>query len=116
MDPFEDLDLSLFMVESLARNQNLTDLGLHYRLLQFQKENDPLYRQEALKRMSHLVWLHPAVQISFLNYTRDSDPRVRVLAVNVLRNINNLQVKTLAQIKTLYETENIKELEKFVIL
>ena len=119
----DNLDFLLFIVESLARNKKLRDLGIHYRFLQFQREDFVEFRnqrekfvefkREVLKRMASLTWLHPEVQIGFLNYIRDEDPVVRRLAVNILRNINNLQTKTVRQIKALYESEKIVELKDF---
>ena len=109
----DDSEFLFSIVESLSRNEKLKDLGIHYRFLLFQQEESSKFKQEILKRMSPLTWLHPETQISFLNYIRNPDPTVRNLAINILRNINNLQPDTLKQIKTLYEEENIKELKGF---
>ena len=112
LDSRENLAFVLDIVENLSRNTHLRDLGIHYRFLQFQEESSKV-KQEALKRMAFLTWLHPETQIDFLNYIRDEDPIVRTLAINILRNIENLENKTLNKIKALYQEENIKELKVF---
>ena len=109
-----NLDFLLFIVEILAQNKNLKDLGIHYRFLKFQEEKSVPFKQKVLKRMAPLTWLHPETQLSFLNYIRDEDPTIRALAINILRNINNLQPKTLHQIEVLYKDEHFKELGVFV--
>ena len=115
-DHLEDRENLLFvfdLVELLSRNANIKDLGIHYRFLLFQQES-PHIKKEVLKRMTFLTWLHPEVQISFLDYVRDTDSTVRGLAVNILRNIENLQNKTLREIRSIYKEENIKELAVFL--
>ena len=114
LDSRENLDFLLFIIENLSDNNKLKDLGIHYRFLQFQKEKSADIKIEILKRMTFLNWLHPEVQLSFLKYLEDENPEVRMLAINILRNINNLQDKTLNQIEILYEEENIEELKDFV--
>lgn len=109
----DDLNFLLSVVEFLSQNKHLKNLGIHYRFLQFQREKTEL-KQKVLEKMSTLEWLHPEVQIAFLNYAIDENPDIRRLAVNILRNINNLQDKTLAQIKTLHREKKIKELEVFL--
>lgn len=109
----DDPEFLLFIIEILAQNNKLRDLGIHYRFLQFQKEESTSLRQKALKKMTPLRWLHPEVQISFLGYTRDEDPTVRTLSANILKNITNLQLETLEEIKRLYEEEQIEELKVF---
>lgn len=89
-------DLLLFVIESLARNPNIRDVEVFIRFVQFQEES--LYlKREVLKRLTLLRWIHPTVQISFLNYLKDEDPEVRGLAVRVLKNTQNLQHETMAQ-------------------
>ena len=112
----EDRDNLLFtfdLIENLSRNANITDLGIHYRFLLFQMEPSPI-KIEALKRMAFLTWLHPEVQIAFLDYVRDADPAVRGLAFNILRNIENLKNETLQEIESIYKEEGIKELAFFL--
>ena len=106
-------DWTLFIVEFLSKNKNLKDLGVHFRFLLFQKEKSALFRQKALEKMSHLIWLHPETQISFLNYMRDPDPIVRKRAVHILKNVKNLHSRALKRIKSLYKEEKIKELSVF---
>ena len=90
----DNIDLLLFVVESLAQNPNIRDVGVFMRFLRFQDES--LYlKREALKRLTLLRWIHPETQISFLNWLKDEDPEVRGLAVRVLKNIQNLQHETL---------------------
>ena len=89
-------DLLLFVVESLSRNPHLRDEGIYLRFLLFQDAPVRLKR-EALKRMTFLTWLDPTVQARFLDWLRDKDLEVRVLAVRVLRNIQNLQPEILIQ-------------------
>lgn len=100
-------------VSMLSQNKKMKDLGIHYRFLAFQKEKSLSLKREVLKRMSALEWLHPEVQVNFLNYLIDEDPVVRKQLVDILRNINNLQDKTLNQIQILYKEQNIQELKKF---
>ena len=109
----DNLELLLFIIETLSHNSQLRDLGIHYRFLKFQEEESIQLKQKALKKMASITWLHPEVQISFLDYIRDENSDVRILAINILRNINNFQEKTFNQIKILYEEEKIKELKVF---
>lgn len=109
----ENLQFAFDVVEHLSGKANIKDLGIHYRFLKFQRDLLPV-KKEALKRMSSLTWLHPEVQISFLDYVRDPDPVTRNLSVNVLRNVENLENKTLQELKLMYKEENIKELAVFL--
>ena len=99
------------VIETLAKNDNMKHIGIHYRFLLFQSEESLEIKIKALESLLSLTWLHPEVQISFLNYFKDENSRVRQLAFEILRNIDNLQPKTLSKIKTLSETEeNLKSL------
>ena len=109
----EDKDFLLFLIKIIAKENNITDIGIHHSFLQFQYESSNELKQKALKNMSQLTWMHPEVQIRFLNYVKDNNLTVRRLAINILLSINNLEPKTLNEIKNLYEQENIKELKVF---
>ena len=103
----------LLIIETIVKNQKIKDLGIHYRLMQFYKEESDQLKQKVLEKMVSLTWMHPEVQISFLNYMYDDNPKVRRLAASVLKNIKNLQPKTLHQIEVLYKEEKIEELSVF---
>ena len=109
----DNLEFLLLLVEVLSQNKKLRDLGIHYRFLQFYKDADEL-KEKILEKMSPLSWMHPNVQVNFVrNYILDQNPKVRRLAVHVLKNITNLQPETLDKIKTLYKETNIEELKEF---
>ena len=107
----EQLDFLFFVIETLSKNRNIKDIGIHYRFLIFQNEESLSIKKRALKSMSGLTWLHPEVQISFLRYFEDPDPQVRQLAFQALRNIKNLQEKTKRKIRNL--SGRVKELQGF---
>ena len=107
----ENLDILFPVIETLAKNKHIKDIGIHYRFTLFQNEESFELKLKALESLSHLTWLHPEVQISFLNYLEEQDPRLRQATFQILRNIENLQPKTLLKIKTLSDTqEDLKHL------
>ena len=99
----DNLDLLFPVLETLAKNKNIKHIGIHYRFLLFQKESLAI-KIKALESLSSLTWLHPEIQIPFLNYFRDENPEVRQLAFQILRNIDNLKVHTLSKLKVLSKT------------
>ena len=93
------------VIETLAKNNNIRHIGIHYRFLLFQSEESLDIKIKALESLLSLTWLHPEVQIPFLNYLQDESPQVRQMAFQILRNIDNLQPKTQAKIKKLSKTQ-----------
>ena len=110
----EDLSLLFCSIAHLSQNPYLRDLGIYYRFLLFQMDDSVDVKRRALQSMEGLAWLHPEVQLSFLNYLKDPDSEVRKNAVRVLRNIKNLKTETLDQIWKLYQQERILELKDFM--
>ena len=102
----ENQNLLYCAINNLSQNPFLKDLGVHYRFLLFQKEESLEIRREALRNMSALTWLHPEVQLDFLNYLEDQDLEVRKSATRILKNIKNLKPETLDQIQNLYKNWN----------
>ncbi len=113
----DDPEFLLLIIEIISKNKNLKSLGIHYRLLQFYKEESDLLKQKALEKMAGLSWLHPETQIEFLlgYIAYDTNPKTRKLAVNVLKNIKNLQAKAFQRIKSLYQERGIEELSVFFL-
>ena len=109
----DDLEFALYIVEVLSHNKVLKDFGIHHRFVKFQEESSEL-KQMLLQKMSSLTWLHPELQVSWLDYMRDENPEVRILAINILRNIKNLQAETIHYIKKMYQEEKIPELKEFL--
>ena len=109
----EDLELLFCAIESLSQNPDLRDLGIHYRFLLFQNEDSVEIRRRALQSMESLTWLNPEVQLSFLNYFQDEDSKVRELALQVLRNVENIKAETLEKIQHLYQEKQVLELKAF---
>ena len=108
----EHLEFLFPVIETLSRNRNIKDIGIHYRFLLFQNEKSLSVKRRALKSMSYLIWLHPEVQIDFLKYFEDPDPQVRQLAFQALRNIKNLRNTTKRKIRSL-SSAGVKELKGF---
>ena len=106
----EDSLLFFSVLETLSQNPQLRDIGVHYRFLLFQQAESLDFRRKALQKMEGLTWLHPEVQISFLNYFRDSDSEVRQATFRVLRGVKNLEPKTRQEIYRMFQEEGIKEL------
>ncbi len=109
----EDEDLLLATLEMLSKNKKMRDLGIHHRFLLFQQEPSARLKKEVLKKLEALIWLHPEIQILFLDYIRDPDPQVRRLVLNILKNIENLQSSALDYIETLYN-EGFLELKELL--
>jgi len=101
----EDTKLLFPLLETLAKNNKIKPIGIHYRFLLFQEEESLAIKIKALESLTPLTWLHPEIQISFLNYFEDESPEVRQLAYQILRNIDNLQTQTLVKIQNLSKTQ-----------
>jgi len=101
----EDTKLLFPLLETLAKNNKIKPIGIHYRFLLFQEEESLAIKIQALESLTPLTWLHPEIQISFLNYFEDESPEVRQLAYQILRNIDNLQTQTLVKIQNLSKTQ-----------
>ncbi|MBC6415629.1 MAG: HEAT repeat domain-containing protein [Bdellovibrionales bacterium] len=106
------LELLFAVIETLSKNTNIKDIGIHYRFLAFKEEKDLGIKKKALESMLNLKWLHPEIQLSFLKYFEDSDSKVRQLAFQVLRNVENLQDSTLKKITEL--SSKSKELKSLL--
>ena len=95
----DNLDLLFSVMDTLAKNNNIKHIGIHYRFLLFQLEESPEIRIKALESLLSLTWLHPEIQIHFLKYFEDENSKVRQLAFQILRNIDNLTPRTVSKIK-----------------
>ena len=100
----DNLDLLFSVLETLAKNKNIEHIGIHYRFLLFQEEESLTIKIKALESLLSLTWLHPEVQIPFLKYFEDENQKVRQLAFQILRNIDNLKAPVLSKLKVLSET------------
>jgi len=108
----ENTRLLFPVLETIAKNDNIKHIGIHYRFLLFQQEESLAIKIKALESLSHLTWLHPEIQIPFLNYFQDENEEVRQRAFQILRNVNNLSTPMLSKMRTLATTH--KELESLL--
>ena len=102
LERIKDENFVLIVVDTLSR-RNLRDLGFHARLAKLQNHPSLDFKKEALRRMRHLKWMHSEVQGYFLGYLEEEE--LRPFAISILKNISNLEEKTLVKLKDLYESD-----------
>ncbi len=89
----KDLSILYFTLETLSQ-MKIKDLGIYYRISQFYKEPDKKIRRSVLNHISSLNWFHPNVQSELVYFLQDESRKVRYLAVQLFKNIENLTQET----------------------
>ncbi|MGI9548922.1 MAG: hypothetical protein ACR2M7_02945, partial [Bdellovibrionales bacterium] len=102
----------LYLVINLLAQTKTKDRGIYYRIAQLYKESNEETKKWALKNMSSFTWFHPSFQEDLINFLQDEDREVRHLAIQMLKNLENLTEEAHQKILSL-KGQN-KEIDLFI--